>query len=161
MMTEMKAGPGILWPKPSRDVIDANHIYTVAIDWDGVVHNATSGFVAGHVFPDPPVPGAIEAIRDYLGRFDVVIHSCRLSHHSGSGLHLRLEQQRIIESMVDYLTDHGLTEDDLYAQRGTLKFWTDHGKPLALLYIDDRGFRFVGEFPTVQEIYRLRPWNKT
>jgi hypothetical protein len=157
----MKAGPGILWPKPSRDVIDTKHTYTVAIDWDGVVHNATSGFVAGHIFPDPPVPGAIDAIRHYLGRFDVVIHSCRFHPHGKTGLDLQLDQQQIILSMVDYLTDNGLTEADINGQRGKLKFWTGVGKPLALLYIDDRGFRFVGKFPTIQEIYRLRPWNKT
>jgi hypothetical protein len=36
-----------------------------------------------------------------------------------------------------------------------------HKKLPALIYIDDRGYRFEGaNWPTVDEIYSTRPWNK-
>lgn len=33
-------------------------------------------------------------------------------------------------------------------------------KLAALVYIDDRAFRFEGILPTGEEIHRMRPWNK-
>ena len=33
-------------------------------------------------------------------------------------------------------------------------------KPPALIYLDDRGWRFDGRFPSKDEIHAARPWNK-
>jgi len=30
----------------------------------------------------------------------------------------------------------------------------------ALIYIDDRAWRFEGVFPTLQQIHQAKPWNK-
>src|SRR5690348_3599913 len=38
----------------------------ICVDFDGVVHSYSSGWKGVSVIPDPPVPGAIEWIRDHL-----------------------------------------------------------------------------------------------
>ncbi len=59
-----------------------------------------------------------------------------------------------IEAMKRWFQKHELP-DWLFA---CLAFPTT--KPGALLYIDDRGFHFEGEFPTVDYIRKFKPWNK-
>ena len=35
---------------------------TLCVDFDGVIHSYISGWKGADVIPDPPVPGAIEAL---------------------------------------------------------------------------------------------------
>lgn len=43
-----------------------------------------------------------------------------------------------------------------------IKVWKAAGKPVALIYIDDRGYRFTGSnWPSKNDIHRLRPWSRT
>ena len=113
--------------------------YTVAVDCDGVLHSYTSGWCGADSLPDPPVPGAIEWLNEITEKFDVVIHTTRGDQPGGN------------DAVIAYLREHGYT--------GAALKVTSHKVP-ALIYIDDRGWRFEGTFPTAEEIHQARPWNK-
>ena len=125
---------------------------TVSVDFDGVIHSYTSPWDKAHIIPDAPVGGAIEFLSKTLQKFDVVIISSRartwrgrrairrwLRRHAGVGLWFEAMSFRGLEDVVV-----------------TAK------KLPALVYIDDRAYRFTGSnWPTELEIEKLRPWNRT
>lgn len=114
--------------------------YTIAVDFDGVIHSYTSPWVNAETIPDPPVPGSIEALRRLACDFDVVIFTTRGCSVDGR------------EAVDAYLRQYGFTD---YAA-------ITAEKPPALIYIDDRAYRFEGDnWPTADDIHRkLIPWNK-
>jgi hypothetical protein len=121
--------------------------YTVAVDFDGVIHSYTSAWVSEEFIPDPPVEGAIEWLNEISRHFTVVIHTTRGRTFEGRA------------AVFHYLRDHGYTGGT--AESGGIK--VTHEKIPALVYVDDRGWRFTGpgSFPTVREIHEARPWNRT
>lgn len=110
---------------------------TVALDFDGVINSYTSGFDENRI-PDPPVEGALDFIRRMQDAgWRVAIHSTRCERQVG------------IAMIRWYLTAHGLEAERVG------KILTVPHKPMAKLYIDDRGFRFTGQWPSVQEVEHL------
>jgi len=122
---------------------------TLAIDFDGVIHSYTSGWKEVGICEDPPVPGAMTALREYVSKYTVCIFSSRSADMDG------------IEAMKRYLRLHLVDEFGdsvgmyIYSK---LKFPMD--KPPAHMTIDDRGFQFTGTFPTLEYIEAFKPWNK-
>lgn len=114
--------------------------YRVAVDFDGVLHSYLSPWVDAETIPDPPVPGAIEWLREIAAHFSVVIFTTRGKTPEG---------QRAVR--------HWLHENGL--EWGVNAVVTAE-KPAALVYLDDRALRFEGRFPTKDEIHAARPWNK-
>lgn len=115
--------------------------YTVAVDFDGVIHSYTTPWAGAHVCPDPPVPGAISWLNRMVTEFDLVILTTRGDQEGGN------------EAVLAYLREHGYTGPDLRV--------TSQKVP-ALVYVDDRAWRFTGDnFPTANEVHRAIPWNKT
>ena len=114
--------------------------YTIAVDFDGVIHSYTSPWEAAHIIPDPPVAGAIDWLNEISQHFNVVIFTTRGDTTRGQ------------IAVRKWLERHG--------------FMCPPGmeitavKPAALVYIDDRAWRFEGRFPARQEIHDARPWNK-
>lgn len=51
--------------------------YTIAVDFDGVIHSYVSPWKAEHIIPDAPVEGAIDWLVRMLKHFDVVIFTTR------------------------------------------------------------------------------------
>jgi hypothetical protein len=118
----------------------------IFLDFDGVLHSYTSRWtVAGHI-PDPPVPGAIEALKAYVnsGEFHVNIWSSRCNFLDTG-----------IPAMEAYLIEHGMTA----AEMKKIVFCKEF-KPQYHVFIDDRNFRFEGKFPTTEEILEMKQWNK-
>lgn len=115
--------------------------YTIAVDFDGVIHSYTSPWTAPHEIPDPPVEGAIQWLLDMRKHFTIVIHTTRARTDLG------------IAAVQSWLFRNGASPD------GIDWIVTDR-KVAALVYIDDRAWRFEGLFPTVQKIHDARPWNK-
>jgi hypothetical protein len=115
----------------------------ICLDFDGVIHSYTSPWKDVDVIPDPPVPGAFDAIQEYLeANYRVAIYSSRSYRPEG------------VQAMMRWFVAHGLRVELL-----------DHlefpcYKPAAQLYIDDRGYHFKGVFPSVEFIQLFRPWNK-
>jgi hypothetical protein len=134
--------------KATLDQQQRHKRWTVCVDFDGVIHSYTSGWNEGwQIDPcrllDPPVPGAIEWLEKIALDFEVVILTTRGQFP---------ESEAAVKTWLLY---HGLSE------QVTERIIVTHEKVAALVYIDDRGYRFTGDnFPTASEIHRLRPWNK-
>jgi hypothetical protein len=114
----------------------------IALDFDGVLSDYTGW--KGYLAPfDPPVSGAIEAIRDYQDAgLTVAIYTSRADSHASV---IRLEQ---------WLTQYGLEKKRISQLEITNK------KPPALIYLDDRAMLFTGQFPSVEEIKSFKTWQQ-
>jgi hypothetical protein len=55
----------------------------LVLDFDGVIHSYTSGWKGADVIPDPPTPGAREAIRTLRETYRVVVNSSRCHQWGG------------------------------------------------------------------------------
>lgn len=124
--------------------------YTVAVDFDGVLHQYISPWVDAATITDPPVPGAIEWLHRMIQDFDVAVLSTR--NHQRGGIH----------AMRAWLKQHA---DAIWYEspgyRGVEEVTFPKEKPPALIYLDDRAIRFTGDnWPTKQEVHGAYPWNK-
>ena len=115
--------------------------YTVAVDFDGVIHSYTSPWVSAEHIPDPPVPGAIEWLDELSRSLAVVIFTTRGKTKEGQ----RAVRHWLHENGLSWGMNAAVTAE----------------KPAALAYVDDRAWRFDGvNFPSAHEIHAARPWNK-
>lgn len=117
--------------------------YSIAVDFDGVIHSYTTPWVAAHVIPDPPVEGAIRWLDEMAQKFDIVIFTTRAKTWRG-----RRAVRRWLYEEAYYLHEYDI--------KITAK------KPPCLIYLDDRAYRFEGPgtFPSAKQIHAARPWNK-
>lgn len=113
---------------------------TVCVDFDGVIHRYISPWTEAYEIHDGPVDGAIEWLLDTSKHYTVVIHTTRA----------RSVRARL--AIREWLAKHGL---------GRLAHTIDitNEKVPAMIYIDDRGWRFEGTFPSVAQIKQAYPWN--
>lgn len=108
---------------------------TIALDFDGVLHSYTSPWTTASEISDPPVPGAVEAVKEWLDAgFEVIVTSARAQNPEG------------VIAIKKWLKANGFPALAV------------HPKHKATLYIDDRGFRFEGHFPSAEEISGLKTW---
>lgn len=116
--------------------------YSIAVDFDGVIHSYTTPWIDAETIPDPPVEGAIAWLNEISESFDVVIFTTRA------------QSEESCWAVRHYLQDHGFT--------GWATVAVTKEKPPCLIYLDDRAYRFEGpgSFPTADQIHRARPWNK-
>ena len=110
---------------------------TIALDFDGTLHAYTSGWLGVTNCQDPPTPGAREAVDELRRRgFRVVIYSSRAASTAGA------------DAIRDWLARYGFVGIDEVTAT----------KPPAVLYVDDRGLRFEGDWHHVLlEVSRLFP----
>ena len=123
----------------------------LCLDFDGVLHSYTSGWQGASVVSDPPVPGAIDFLREAVGHFRVAVLSSR-SHQPGGG-----------QAMREWLGRHIIAaEPDVVTQDppwfAAIEWPTE--KPPAHVTLDDRAVTFTGEWPPLDELLAFRPWNK-
>lgn len=113
---------------------------TIAIDFDGVLHSHQSGW-NGNVPTDPPVSGAREFVQSIVSSgYEVVIFSCRAESSAGK------------DGIISWLKNNQFPDVPV-----------TNTKPIAELYIDDRGYRFNGDFNEVLNIINkqdFNPWYK-
>lgn len=121
---------------------------TVCIDFDGVIHDydgrwkGHSVIEGGVVIDTRTGKTAIKMLEEYVEEFDVVILTTRGATVLGQEAVLRWLERN--GASIQLLAEISVTDE----------------KPPALIYIDDRGWRFGGVYPTVDEIFRALPWNK-
>jgi hypothetical protein len=120
----------------------------IAVDLDGVLHSHTSKFTVPWKVLDPPVPNSFAWLERMSQDFDIIIHTSRFTKDQGA-----IERTRVLTAVVDWLERYELDADVLRS----LTFWTHPGKPHALLYVDDRAYRFEGRFPTRADVFK-KPW---
>lgn len=134
--------------------------YTVAVDFDGVIHRYDTPWIAPHVIPDEPVEGAIEWLHDMAQRFNVVVYTTRARTWRG-----RRAVRRWLRywSHPRYRWRPDPEEGSLVGARvGIRSVRVTAKKPPALIYLDDRAVRFTGpgSWPSVQDVHRALPWHK-
>lgn len=112
----------------------------LVLDFDGVIHSYTSGWIGIDTIPDPPVDGAFDFIREAVKHFEVTIYSSRSSNEDG------------IDAMKWYIHEYA---PDLCDK---IHWATD--KPAAFVTIDDRAITFTGVWPKVEDLVNFKPWNK-
>jgi len=117
---------------------------TIALDFDGVLHEYAGGWLGNFSNKlEPPTIGALDFVTKLLEKgFKLVIFSARASSVDGK---LAIEK---------WLKDCHFPEIPV----------TDK-KPKAALYVDDRGFRFEGNFKDVLDYIEnanpnLGTWNQ-
>jgi hypothetical protein len=123
----------------------------LCLDFDGVCHSYTSGWLGAAVITDPAVPGLFEFLEAVKDEFDIQVFSSR-SHQEGG-----------VEAMLEWL----MAERKLWRERGgkppedtplTISFPKE--KPAAFVSIDDRAITFIGTWPSLETLKAFQPWNK-
>ena len=123
----------------------------VCIDFDGVLHSYLSGWQGAAIITDPPVAGALAALRGYLAAdmpLSLAVYSARSAQPDG-----RIAMRAWIErhDAEERRPDQAPLVDQLVFPVY---------KPAAKVYLDDRGLRFEGTFPSVDElIANFGVWN--
>ena len=120
---------------------------TICLDFDGVLHSYKSGWKGADTVSDEPVPGSQNAVRELIEMgYDVAVFSSRSMSREG-----RL-------AMIHWLEESGFPAF-------SDSFYVSEAKPAALLYVDDRGYRFDGSWHDLlysieNEPHVFTPWNK-
>ena len=116
---------------------------TICIDFDGVIHSYVQPWVGATIIPDPAVYGAFDFIKRCIADgYTVAVFSSRSRYQDG------------IDAMRKWFIEHGLDEETLHL----IQFPVE--KIPAVIYIDDRGFCFRGEWPNAHFLKTFRPWNR-
>ena len=123
---------------------------TVLIDFDGVLHSYISGWKGKAEIPDDPNPGAIEWLRGLIGHPEIepVIWTSRVHWANDSEV---ADAENAITAIRAWLYLNGLTKEE-----SDILEITASKKP-AVLLIDDRAFKFEGDFPSVEYIKDFKP----
>ncbi len=103
---------------------------TVAVDFDGVLHPYSAGWVGSMPADEPPMPGAREFLENLHGQgWRIVVFSTRCDHPEGlAGTFVWLDAHDLMQ-FIDSVT---------------------HEKPAAVAYVDDRAVPFKGDWEAVQ-----------
>jgi hypothetical protein len=139
-------------------------ILTLALDFDGVVHQHVSKWTGPLDIHDPPVPGAFEFMRDLLSAgWRIYIHTTRFTHSIDPDLTdiEEIELAPRVAAVLYWFETHGFQDICQLVEEKRVVLWTSGGKPPAYFYLDDHAVRFEGTFPTQGELLDQRwPWNK-
>jgi len=98
---------------------------TLCLDFDGVIHPNEPHDAK---LTAPPIDGAKEGVAELRKLARVVIQSARATSPEGQ------------QAVAGYLNSHGIDVDEVTGE-----------KPVAKLYVDDRGLRFTGSWPALIE----------
>lgn len=147
----------------------------IAVDFDGVLNSYKSGWQGLDKIEDPPVPGAINWLCEAIDAgHTIIIFSMRCASEeymepffdeewSSYCMDRQYEQdpdtshlpydfsQRYlgVTTIEQWLLKWGLDQDRLD------KIQFAYAKPHCNILIDDRGYRFEGSFPSMEELQRL------
>lgn len=99
---------------------------TIILDFDGTLHSYKSGWQGVDVIPDPPTDGAREAVAALRERYNCVVVSSRCAEKSGG------------DAIRAWLRKWRIEVDGVQAD-----------KPPHVAIVDDRAFRFEGNWKAV------------
>ena len=106
---------------------------TVAVDFDGVVHAYSRGWLDGSIY-DEPVPGAFDALGTLMTRYAVIIHTTREPAPVGRWIKTRSGIETCWHEDENTLPEFWNDQNCLLVARRKLP---------AVAYIDDRAIRFT------------------
>jgi len=117
-----------------------NESNIIAIDFDGVIHNADKGWYDGTCYGDP-IYGSIESIKILAKTYRIVIFTAKAKSNRPL-----VNGKTGTELVKEWLEKHELCT---YVSEITSE------KPRAFLYIDDNGYRFENWNNTLQFITNI------
>lgn len=128
---------------------------SVAVDFDGVIHQWDGEWSGHHVISGEPISGAIEWLYTLLQTYDIFIFTTRAETFRGRmAIRLWLRKHTPDYRWQDWYDDKGPT-------RGLRHIRATDRKRRALMYVDDRAFRFTGDnYPSANRVRGMRPWWK-
>lgn len=132
----------------------------IALDFDGVLNSYASGWQADGSIPDAPVPGAMRFLEQLHAdaRYATAIFSLRNTQPGG----VLAMQDWLREHLARYHLQHHYRPRTMWAHAveivNAISF--PQTKPRAWVFIDDRGWRFEGTFPTLDTLETLERWSK-
>lgn len=133
---------------------------TLAIDFDGVIHDRPKSERGCMEITGDPVPGAMHFLASVVNAFDVVIFSARFRGMDGVEV-LPIVKQWMLEQMSLYVEDRQLRGKKVAECQDILpKIRYDGQKPIAHVYLDDRAMTFTGSWPTVEKIMKFKTWTE-
>jgi hypothetical protein len=105
----------------------ADEANNLAIDFDGVIHNADKGFHDGTCYGDP-IPGSLDALKLLATKYRIVIFTAKAKSN---------------RPLVNGKTGTELVSEWL-EKNEVLRYVADitSEKPRAILYIDDNAYQF-------------------
>jgi hypothetical protein len=106
----------------------------IAIDFDGVIHKNSKGFFDGTVY-DEPIEGSLDSIKKISQNFDIIIFTAKASKDRPL-----INGKTGKEHVVDWLKENGFYQ---YIKNVVIE------KPRAILYIDDKGYKFNNWVETI------------
>ena len=151
---------GVVWTEMAMpatpEAEPARRRHTVCVDFDGVLHSYVTAWIAPDVIPDDPVEElgedgeptgrtAIDWLHELVEEFEVVILTTRARPQE-------VEGRGVVDgcmAIMVWLRGYGYHGPDLLVTAE---------KVPAIMYVDDRGWRFSSRFPTAKTILRARPW---
>ena len=108
----------------------------ICIDFDGVIHRYSRGWVDGTIY-DPPVDGTESALSELLHNgHKVIIFSTRAFEQAAQ--------------MQEWLAKHHIPYSGIHMKPG---------KPMAHIYLDDRALTFKGQWAkSIEDIRNFKVW---
>lgn len=124
----------------------------LCIDFDGTVHEYSSPWTSPEVISDHMIDGFCEWAEEAAKHFRLVIYSARSTDVDGR------------RAMALWFVEEIRWWEVRTGQTATFTLEFAHEKPKAFMMIDDRGFRFEGDWSdpalSVESLLAFRPWNK-
>lgn len=102
---------------------------TLAVDFDGVIHRYSKGWVDGSIY-DEPIPGSLDGLRKLMEQEAVFIHTTRDERQVALWLEVR-----------GFAVCYSWDGPPFWNERGILL--VTNKKLAARAYLDDRAVRFV------------------
>jgi hypothetical protein len=118
----------------------------ILVDFDGVIHLDGEDWQGHEVVDGDPVPGAIEWMSAFYSDQDLAAQ-----------IELVIFTARAINAEAEQAIRHWLK---LWGFEQWQTIQITNVKLPALVYLDDRGFRFEGDFPDINLLLALKPWHK-
>lgn len=126
----------------------AERVKTIAVDFDGVIHRYSRGWHDGTIY-DPPMPGALDGLRQFMGLYAVYIQTSRSPR-----------------PVAEWLAGHGIEACVEEGIAAPMRFWTERDRLLvtnrklpAIAYLDDRAVRFTSWGQALRELLPDRSYD--
>lgn len=110
---------------------------TLALDFDGVIHQNSKGFFDGTIY-DIPAVGTKESLKILSKNYFLIIYTCKAIPNRPL-VNGKTGTELVWEWLKKYELDEYISE-------------VTNNKPIALFYIDDKGIKFKNWEQTIKDI---------
>jgi hypothetical protein len=133
-----------------KPVAKAPREFTVAVDFDNVLHSYTSPWSHAADIKDPPLPDALAWLEQFAADgARIILHTCRLTGWNPMQAGFFAGDPDAVQAAIwEWLKRHGLSE----AACARVSLWTWVGKPHADAYVDDKAIAFCGDFMSASKL---------